>query len=94
MDALYVWPGGPPAMSNFMDASKLRSVTFFVEDVSELENMEELKNRSEYVLYVVEEENGTGQEVLREIQKYCPQITQSEKIGRYGDANIYYIYGK
>lgn len=81
-------------MSNFLDISKLRSVTFFVEDVSELENMEELKSQSEYVLYVMEDEKGTGQEVLREIQKYCPQITQSEQIGRYGEANIYHIYGK
>lgn len=28
---------------------------------------------------------------LEEIRKYCPRITQSEIIGRYGEANIYHI---
>lgn len=94
MDALYVWQGGPGPMYNFLDVAKMRSVTFFQEDVSELENMEELKKQSEYILYVAEEEEGNGQEVIGAIQKYCPQITQSEQIGRYGEANIYHIFGK
>lgn len=91
IDALYVWPGGPNAMYNFLDIAKLKSVTFFEGDVSELEHMEELKSQPEYILYVMEEEGSNGQEVIEEIQKYCPQITRSEMIGRYGEANIYHI---
>lgn len=93
IDALYVWPGGPDAMYNFLDIAKLRSVTFFEGDVSELEHMEDLKSQPEYILYVMEEEESNGQEILEEIRKYCPQITQSEIIGRYGEANIYHICG-
>lgn len=93
IDALYVWPGGPNAMYNFLDVAKLRSVTFFEGDVSELEHMEALKSQPEYILYVMEEEDSNGQAVIEEIHKYCPQITQSEMIGRYGEANIYHIYG-
>lgn len=92
MDALYVWPGGPGIMYNFMDLSKMRSVTFFIDDVKKLENMEELRSRSEYMLYIMENEDNRGREVISEIQKYCPQITHSELIGRYGEANIYHIY--
>lgn len=94
-DALYVWNGGSAVMWNFMDLSKLRSVTFFQNNMDELEHMEELKRQPEYVLYVEQEHNGQKVEtVMKDVMRYCPQITSWDLIGRYGGADIYHIYGE
>lgn len=101
LDALYVAPGSENGISrnimwNFVDISKLNSVTFFKGNVSKLCEMEELRQKPECILYVIESEMSeqTEEEVLGQVKEYCPQITESDLIGRYGMANVYHLYGK
>lgn len=96
LDALYVWSGDRSVLHNFQDLSKVRSVTFFENDLSELENMGELKQKSDYLLYVPKQygtkpEDEKRREALEEIRIYCPQITRCELVGSYGRATVYHV---
>lgn len=99
LDALYVWSGDLSVLHNFQDMSKVRSVTFFENDLSELENMEELKQKSDYLLYVPKQygtkpENEKICEALESIRVYCPQITRCELVGSYGRETVYHVYSE
>ena len=59
--------------------------------------MEELKAKAGSVYFIViesEMSEQTEEEVLGQVKEYCPQITESDLIGRYGMANVYHLYGK
>ncbi len=75
--------------ADFLQVAQLRSVTFFEGDVSELQNMEELRQKPEFIVYIMDADAG---EVIREIMEYCPQITNYEMMPQYLHSLTYRLY--
>ena len=76
---------------NFLEVSKLRSVTFFGNNIEILAEMDDLNNQSDYVLFVME--NNDVEKIVNQIFQICPQINSYEKLGSYGYTTSYYLYG-
>lgn len=89
VDGLCVLDVGWKISGNFNEIIKLDTMTFFKDDISPLIEMEELKQKDKYILYVVEND---PEEVISDICDICPQINASEYIGSSDYAEIYYLY--
>ena len=88
VDGLCVLDVGWKISGNFNEIIKLGSITFFQDEISMLMNMEDLKSKDKYVLYVV---NSDPNEILYQIYAICPKIKNCEYIGRSDYAEIYYL---
>ena len=89
-DCLCVLDVGWKISGNFNEMIKFDTVTFFQNEISALAEMEELKSKDEYILYVV---SLNPEEVIEQIHEICPQIKQSEYIGKSDSSEIYYLSG-
>ena len=89
-DCLCVLDVGWKISGNFNEMIKFDTVTFFQNEISALAEMEELKSKDEYILYVV---SLNPEEVIDQIHEICPQIKQSEYIGKSDSSEIYYLSG-
>ena len=90
VDGLCVLDVGWKISGNFIEMTKLGSLTFFQTEISALDVMEELKNKDEYILYVVEDCNAA--EIMHQVYAICPQINAYEYIGDSDFAEIYHLY--
>ena len=70
---------------------KLNSLTFFRNEIDTLEQMENLKTKDEYILYVVDNDAET---IINRIYEICPQINAYEEIGKADVAYIYHLYAE
>lgn len=89
VDGLVVLDVGWKISGNFVEMTKLDSLTFFQNEISTLAEMEELKNKDEFVLYAV---SCDEEAVIEQIYEICPQINASEYIGKSDSAQIYHLY--
>lgn len=87
-DCLCVLDYGWKISGNFNEMIKYDTVTFFQNEITELEMMEELKSKDEYILYVVAADPET---VLNQVYEICPQIKSSEYLGKSDSSEIYYL---
>ena len=90
VDGLYVCSTSFKMHNNYEEVSKLKSITFFDKDISQLKDMENLNSQNEYVLYVVDKR---PEKIIQDIMEICPQITDYKEIGSYGFATSYYLFG-
>lgn len=91
LDCLYVYGDGRYRIqANFLEVNNFQSITFFEKNVDALSQMNQLRTKSNYILYI--QENMDGEEIISQIEKYCPQINAYEKIDSYGSAVAYYLY--
>ena len=88
VDCLCVLDVGWKISGNFNEMIKYDTVTFFQNEVSALSEMDELKSKDEYILYVVSLDPET---VLEQISEICPQLKNSEYIGKSDSSEIYYL---
>ncbi len=91
VDGLYIGDTEWKMHRNFLEVSKLRSITFFGNNIEILAEMDDLNNQSEYVLFVME--NNDVEKIINQIFEICPQISNYEKLGSYGYTTSYYLYG-
>ena len=91
VDALCVTSEGWRISGNFNDMIKLNSLTFFRNEIDTLEQMENLKTKDEYILYVVDNDAET---IINRIYEICPQINAYEEIGKADVAYIYHLYAE
>lgn len=91
VDALCVTPEGWRISGNFNDMIRLNSLTFFRNEIDTLGEMEELKNKEEYILYVVDNE---AEDIINRVYEICPQITACEEIGKADVAYVYHLYAE
>ena len=91
VDGLYIGDTEWKMHRNFFEVSKLRSVTFFGNNIEILAEMDDLNNQSDYVLFVME--NNDVEKIVNQIFQICPQINSYEKLGSYGYTTSYYLYG-
>lgn len=91
VDGLCVTSEGWRISGNFNDMIKLGSLTFFQNEIETLEQMEDLKSKDEYILYVVDNDAET---IIGRIYEICPQITACEEIGKADAAYIYHLYAE
>lgn len=89
VDGLCVTSEGWRISGNFNDMIKLGSLTFFQNEIETLEQMEDLKFKDEYILYVVDND---AEEIIQRIYEICPQITTYREIGKADAAYIYHLY--
>ena len=89
VDGLCVLDVGWKISGNFNEMIQLNTLTFFQTEISALDAMEELKNKDEYILYVVDCDEG---EIMHQIYAICPQINAYEYIGDSDFAEIYHLY--
>jgi len=89
VDGLCVLDVGWKISGNFNEMSKLGSLTFFQTEISALDSMPEMKNKEEYILYVVDCD---AAEIMHQIYAICPQINSYEYLGDSDFAEIYYLY--
>lgn len=89
VDGLCVLDVGWKISGNFNEMIQLDTLTFFQTEISALDAMEELKNKDEYILYVVDCNEG---EIMHQIYAICPQINAYEYIGDSDYAEIYHLY--
>lgn len=89
VDALCVTSEGWRISGNFNDMIKLNSLTFFRNEIDTLASMESLKQKSEYILYVVDNDPET---IIQRIYEICPQINASEYVAKADVAHIYHLY--
>ena len=90
VDGLCVTSDGWRVTGNFNDMIKLGSLTFFQNEIETLGQMEDLKSKDEYILYVVDND---AEEIIQKIYEICPQITACREIGKADVAYIYHLYG-
>ena len=74
---------------NFNEMIQLDTLTFFQTEISALDVMDELKNKEEYILYVVD---CNAAEIMHQIYAICPQINAYEYVGDSDYAEIYHLY--
>lgn len=91
VDGLYIGDTEWKMHRNFLEVSKLRSITFFGNNIDMLKDMEELNKQSEYILFVME--NNDVEKIVNQIFQICPQINNYEKLGNYGYTSSYHLYG-
>ena len=91
VDGLVVLDVGWKISGNFVEMTKLGSLTFFQNEIDALEEMDELKNKEEFVLYAV---SCDEEAVIEQIYEICPQINAAEYIGKSDSAQIYHLYHK
>lgn len=89
VDGLCLTDAGWRISGNFIEMIKLNSMTFFQGDVSILGGMEELRNKSEFILYVVDYD---PQKVINQIYEICPNVNSAEWIGHSDASEIFHIY--
>lgn len=89
VDGLCVLDVGWKISGNFNDIIMLDTMTFFENDISGLKLMEELKNKEEYLLYVV---GNDPEQVIQQIYQICPQINQADYLWKVDYAEIYHLY--
>lgn len=89
VDGLCVLDVGWKISGNFNDMIKLGTMTFFENDISGLELMGELKEKDEYILYVV---NNDSEQVIHQIYEICPQINTADYLWKVDYAEIYHLY--
>lgn len=92
LDCLYVYQKGDEwkINCNFVEISKMSSITFFPGGLDILREMDQLKNQNQYLIYIV---NADDEEVLEELKDICPQITDYEKLDGIGYASVYHVFG-
>lgn len=76
---------------SYMEVKNYKSVVFFEDNIDELIEMYDLCKEEDFVLYVVD---CNAESIISQIMEYCPQINAYEKLGSYGYATSYYLYGK
>lgn len=91
VDALCVTSEGWRISGNFNDMIKLGSLTFFQNEIDTLEQMDELKAKDEFLLYVVDND---PQQIIERIFEICPQLTVCDDLGKADVANLYYLYSE
>lgn len=91
VDGLCVLDVGWKISGNFNDIIKLGTMTFFENDISGLELMDELKEKDEYILYVV---GNDPEQVIQQIYDICPQIDTADYLWTVDYAEIYHLYHK
>ena len=89
VDGLCVLDVGWKISGNFIEMTKLDTLTFFQTEISALDVMEDLKNKDEYILYVVDCD---AAEIMHQIYAICPQINAYEYIDESDYAEIYHLY--
>lgn len=89
VDGLCVLDVGWKISGNFNDIIKLGTMTFFQDDISGLELMGDLKEKDEYILYVV---NNDSEQVINQIYSICPQINAADYLWTVDYAEIYHLY--
>ena len=88
-DGLCVLDVGWKISGNFNEIIMLDTITFFQNDISPLEDMEELKSKDEYILYVVSNDAET---IIQQIYEICPQIDSFVELGKSDYSYIYHLY--
>ena len=90
VDGLCMTDAGWRISGNFIEFTKFDSMTFFQGgDMSILGEMEELKNKDEFILYVVDYE---PQQILDQIYEICPNVDTADWIGHSDASEIFHIY--
>lgn len=90
VDGLCMTDAGWRISGNFIEFTKFDSMTFFQGgDMSILGEMEELKNKDEFILYVVDYE---PQQILDQIYEICPNVDTADWIGHSDASEVYHIY--
>lgn len=89
VDGLCVLDVGWKISGNFNEMIQLDTLTFFQTEISALDVMDELKNKEEYILYVVD---CNAAEIMHQIYAICPQINAYEYVGDSDYAEIYHLY--
>lgn len=89
VDGLCVLDVGWKISGNFNDIIKLKTMTFFENDISGLEWMDGLKEKDEYLLYVV---GNDPEQTINQIYEICPQINTADYLWRVDYADIYHLY--
>lgn len=91
VDALCVTSAGWRISGNFNDMIKLGSLTFFQNEIETLDQMEELKSKDEFLLYVVDND---PQPIIDRIFEICPQLTSCDDMGKADVAQLYHLYAE
>lgn len=89
LDCLYVSDNFTSKIfTDYVEVSSLSSVTYFQDDLSTLENMEELRSKDEYILYTVDVD---AARVIDELMAICPQLYTYKQLGQKNHSTIWYV---
>lgn len=89
LDCLYVSDNFTSKIfTDYVEVSSLSSVTYFQDDLSTLENMEELRSKDEYILYTVDVD---ATRVIDELMAICPQLYTYKQLGQKNHSTIWYV---
>lgn len=76
---------------NYLEVKNYKQVAFFEDNVDALSTMYDLCKEDEFVLYIIGHD---AESTISQIMKYCPQINAYDKLGSFGYATSYHLYGK
>ena len=89
LDCLYVSDNFTSKIfTDYVEVSSLNSVTYFQNDLTALESMDDLRSKNEYILYTVDVD---ASRIIDELMRICPQLYTYKQLGQKNHSTIWYV---